>query len=171
MKTLVTIAVILSVTASLKAEPPKDTNSMADCPMMKDHAAMDARGDKAMGFSQQKTTHHFRLAADGGSIEVSTNDPDDQASQAQIRSHMRHIAKMFEQGNFEIPMLVHQKMPDGAAIMQQEKSSISYTYEETKAGAKVRIQANNPKAVKAVHEFLRFQIAEHRTGDSTEVGS
>ena len=171
MKTLVTTTVILATMAGLQAEPTKETDPMAVCPMMKDHAAMDARGDKAMGFSQQKTTHHFRLVADGGSIEVSAKDPDDQASQAQIRSHLHHVAIMFEQGNFEIPMLVHDKMPAGASVMQQEKSSISYIYEETAAGGRVRIRANNPKALKAVHDFLRFQIAEHQTGDSIEIGS
>lgn len=28
---------------------------------------------------------------------------------------------------------------------------------------------DHPKALKAIHEFLRFQIAEHQTGDSTEI--
>jgi len=31
------------------------------------------------------------------------------------------------------------------------------------------IATANPKALQAVHEFLRFQIDKHRTGDSTEV--
>jgi enoyl-[acyl-carrier-protein] reductase (NADH) len=38
-------------------------------------------------------------------------------------------------------------------------------------GAKVMIETNNPKALKAVHDFLRFQIAEHQTGDPTEVAN
>jgi hypothetical protein len=33
------------------------------------------------------------------------------------------------------------------------------------------IETNNPKALKAVHDFLRFQIAEHQTGDPTEVAN
>ena len=31
---------------------------------------MNERGDHVMGFDHTKTTHHFRLLADGGSIEV-----------------------------------------------------------------------------------------------------
>ena len=31
------------------------------------------------------------------------------------------------------------------------------------------IETDNAKALDAVHEFLPFQIAEHQTGDSTEV--
>src|SRR5215468_4424886 len=49
------------------------------------HAAVNERGDQAMGFSHLKTTHHFRLSADGGAIEVGANDPQDAASLAQIR--------------------------------------------------------------------------------------
>jgi hypothetical protein len=33
----------------------------------------------------------------------------------------------------------------------------------------VRIKTANPEALKAVHEFLKFQIEEHRTGDAVEV--
>lgn len=143
---------------------------MADCPMMNEHAAMNHRGDQGMGFSQEKTTHHFRLSADGGAIEVSANDPRDTASRDQIRMHLGHIAKMFEQGNFEIPMFVHGKLPDGAALMKKDKAAIRYTFEETQSGGSVRINTTNPEALKAVHSFLRFQIAEHRTGDPTEIG-
>ena len=142
---------------------------MADCPMMKDHATMNKRGDKAMGFSQQKTAHHFHLAKDGGVIEVSAMDPKDQISRTQIRGHLSHVAKMFEQGNFQIPMLVHGKMPDGVSTMQKLKASITYTYQDTKTGGVVRIQSSSPEALAAIHKFLRFQVAEHQTGDPVEL--
>ena len=51
------------------------------------HAAVDQRGDQVMGFSHEKTTHHFRLYSDGGAIEVVTKDPKDTASRDQIRTH------------------------------------------------------------------------------------
>jgi hypothetical protein len=142
---------------------------MAECPMMNNHAAMNARGDKAMGFSQEKTTHHFRLTEDGGTIEVSANDPADETSLGQIRSHLGHIAKMFENGNFDVPMFVHGKNPDGVEVMKQQKTNITYSYKETKDGGLVRIRTHNAKALQAVHEFLRFQAREHQTDDSTDV--
>ncbi len=169
MKLPIIIALILGSLASMHAQK-EENSSMADCPMMKDHAAMNERGDKAMGFLQNKTTHHFRLAEDGGAIEVSTNDPNDEASRSEIRGHLGHVAKMFEHGNFDIPKLVHGRMPDGAAVMEQQKANISYHYEPTKVGGLVRIRTSNPAALKAVHQFLRFQITEHKTGDSTEMG-
>jgi hypothetical protein len=36
-------------------------------------------------------------------------------------------------------------------------------------GGRIRITTNNKEALAAVHEFLRFQIADHQTGDSTEI--
>ena len=40
----------------------------------------DQNGDQAMGFSHEKTTHHFLLRADGGVIQVDTNSGDDKES-------------------------------------------------------------------------------------------
>jgi hypothetical protein len=31
------------------------------------------------------------------------------------------------------------------------------------------IKTGNPEALAAIHDFLRFQISDHRTGDSPEV--
>jgi hypothetical protein len=44
---------------------------MQSCPMHKQHQAeVEKHGDEAMGFSHEKTTHHFHLLPDGGTIEV-----------------------------------------------------------------------------------------------------
>jgi len=65
--------------------------------------------------------------------------------------------------------LWHNKLPDGAAVMKKEKTKIRYTYEQTSNGGLVRIRTSDPETLKAVHEFLRFQITEHQTGDTTEI--
>jgi hypothetical protein len=131
---------------------------------------MNERGDQVMGFDHMKTTHHFRLFADGGSIEVLANSPQDAESRDQIRMHLGHIARMFAAGNFNAPMLIHDQTPPGVPAMKSLKSDIQYKFEETEQGARVRITTLNPEALKAIHEFLRFQIKEHKTGDSLEVG-
>jgi hypothetical protein len=133
------------------------------------HAGVDARGDREMGFSHAKTTHHFRLMADGGAIEVSANEASDIASRDQIRAHLREIAKAFSDGRFETPMAVHDRVPPGVPTMARRKAEISYRYEQTELGARVRIATTNPDALDAVHDFLRFQIEDHRTGDPLEV--
>jgi hypothetical protein len=134
------------------------------------HAEMNKRGDKAMGFSQEKTTHHFLLFADGGAIEVRANDSKDGDSINQIRMHLSHITVMFAEGNFSIPMLVHDELPPGAKVMGQMKSAIAYKFEEVDNGGRVRLISQNQQALTAIYEFLRYQIKEHQTGDSLEIG-
>ena len=75
------------------------------------HDDVNHRGDREMGFSHEKTTYHFRLAKDGGAIEVTANDPNDTQSRDQIRQHLTHIAMMFSAGNFSAPMLIHDETP------------------------------------------------------------
>ena len=138
--------------------------------MSSHHAGVNPRGDKAMGFSQEKTTHHFRLYADGGAIEVQVNDPKDSTSRDHIRGHLAHIAQMFSAGNFSAPMLVHDRVPPGVPTMQRLKDAISYQYEQSDRGGTLRIKTQNAEALRAVHQFLRYQITDHQTGDSLQVG-
>jgi hypothetical protein len=130
---------------------------------------VNKRGDRVMGFDHKKTIHHFLLHPDGGAIEVTANEADDKESRDQIRKHLGHIAKMFAAGNFKAPMLIHDRTPPGVPVMERLKSEIKYDYEEAGRGARVRIRTANAEALAAVHEFLRFQIEDHKTGDSTEV--
>ena len=129
------------------------------------------RGDDAMGFSHDKTAHHFRLYADGGAIEADATDTQDTASRDAIRSHFAHIAKLFAAGDFEIPMLIHAQNPPGAETMKRLRQAIRYKLEDTERGGRIRITTTNREALRAVHSFLRFQISDHQTGDSPEISS
>lgn len=131
---------------------------------------MNKRGDHVMGFDHTKTTHHFLLRESGGSIEVTANSSDDVESSEQIRMHLKHIATMFAEGDFNAPMLIHHQTPPGVPVMQDLKGEITYNYEEIDRGAAVRISTKNPTALKAIHDFLRFQIKEHKTGDLLNPG-
>lgn len=155
-------------------EKPKD--SQADCPMHKAHAhegstssAMNDRGEKGMGFSQTTATHHFLLSTDGGVIQVEANHPTDTATRDSIRMHLTHIAKAFASGDFAIPMFVHDTVPPGVPVMKQMADKITYKFDESPTGGRVVITTTDPNALAAVQQFLRFQIAEHKTGDSTAV--
>ena len=134
------------------------------------HHAMNDRGAKVMGFDQQLTVHHFHLYDDGGAIDIAVKDAANAADRDAIRSHLPHIATMFAAGNFEAPMLIHDsaRVP-GVALLAARRDRIRYTYTETPNGGRVEIATTDPSARAALHQFLRYQIAEHRTGDSTEV--
>jgi hypothetical protein len=146
---------------------------MDSCPMHKEQmkaaqhqADVEKHGDEAMGFPHDKTTHHFRVYSDGGAIEVTVKDSKDAHNLQAIRRHTTHIAKMFSDGDFSIPMFVHDKVPPGVTVMKEKRAEIFYSYEELPAGAAVRIRTGDLGALNAVHDFLRFQIADHQTGDT-----
>ncbi|HET9400470.1 MAG TPA: hypothetical protein VFO34_05925 [Candidatus Acidoferrales bacterium] len=182
MKRIVALAACLSIPLlAANAQQPsspqsQQSGSMADCPMHAEHmknaapsAAMQDRGDKGMGFSQTATTHHFLLKPDGGVIQVEFNDSKDGTNLANIRTHLAHIADAFAQGDFDIPMFVHDTVPPGVPEMKQLRASIKYLFEETPNGGRVVIRSENADALAAIHKFLRFQIEEHKTGDPLEM--
>jgi len=130
------------------------------------HQMVNEHGDKVMGFSHDKTTHHFELNYDGGAIDVRNNDVRDTESRDAIRLHLRHIAQMFAEGDFSAPMLVHdRKDVPGTAVMSHLKDQLHWTMSETPRGARVTVLADNKQVLDAVHAFLRFQIEDHETGD------
>ena len=156
-----------------------DSMNHADCPLMRGgensksqhdshgahDAALDERGERAMGFSQTATVHHFLLESDGGRIQVEVKDSSDTSTRDLVRQHLSHVARAFAAGDFDTPALVHARVPPGTDTMRRLKSEITYAYEQTGAGARIRITTNNAEALAAVHAFLRFQIEDHRTGD------
>jgi len=129
--------------------------------------AGDAAGRETagMGFSPTATTHHFLLAADGGSIEVAANDVGDGATRDQIRMHLTHVREMFAAGDFSIPMFVHDTLPPGVSTMKRRAAAIRYSYEDLAGGGRIRLSTADADARDAIHDFLRFQIREHGTGD------
>ena len=156
------IASVLSArqtTAQAKPAPPADP-----------HAQMHARGNHVMGFDQDKTTHHFLLYEDGGAIEVRVNDVADKTNRDAIRSHLPHITRMFGSGDFSAPMLVHDTNVPGTKELAVLKDRIHYTYVETPAGGRVDVVTTDREALDALHRFLRYQITDHKTGDSVQVG-
>jgi hypothetical protein len=149
------------------AAPARDTGKAAQ--EEKHQHDVQEHGDHVMGFSHDKATHHFRLYADGGAIEVGANDAKDTATRETIQGHFTHIVKMFAAGDFTAPILIHSQNPPGAETMKRLRGEIAYRLEKTEQGARIRISTKNAEAVQAVHGFLRFQISEHQTGDSGEV--
>jgi hypothetical protein len=132
-------------------------------------AGVPRRGDHVMGFDHTRTTHHFRLTRSGGRIEAEADDPADSQSRDQIRAHLTHIAKMFSEGDFNAPMLIHEKVPPGVPVMKELKPSIEYRFESTERGGRIAIRTRDSRALAAIHQFLRFQIDDHKTGDSKKV--
>ena len=143
----------------------------ANCPMHAQHMAaatpIDHRHD-SFGFSHESSKHAFRILPTGGAIELRATD-DDPKTVAAIRTHLREIEAAFRKGDFSKPKFVHERMPDGVDTMRERRQSIQYRFEELPEGARVTITTKDARALQAIHAFLRFQIADHRTQDPLTV--
>ncbi len=136
-----------------------------------DHDAMNARGEKAMGFSQTATTHHFKLLPDGGFVQVQANDATDTANRDHIRMHLQEQARRFAAGDFSLSEMTHDRVLPGTPQMKTLKSAIAYKYEEIERGGRLRISSKDQAAISAIHDFLKFQIEDHKTGDLSTVSA
>lgn len=76
---------------------------------------------------------------------------------------------MFSAGDFDAPMLIHARHPPGSVTMARLRNRIRYQYHDTEAGGAVTISTADKAAIRAIHEFLRFQIKDHQTGDWLDV--
>jgi hypothetical protein len=130
---------------------------------------MHAAGNRAMGFDQARAFHHFHLRPNGGIIEIHANDPSDAQTASQVAAHLEHIARSFADGNFDASIATHGEEPRGVGTLQRLKTDVRYTFRPSSVGGRVVISSERPEAVAAIHEFLRYQIREHHTGDSTDV--
>jgi hypothetical protein len=153
---------VLCVAVGLLAQTPSEADH---------HAGVVQRGEShdGMGFSQTTTTHHFILTPNGGIVQVTANDPKNTEQIETIQMHMKHIAEMFSEGNFSIPHFVHDQTPPGVPTMKELKDAIRYSAEPLSNGGRIKIETSSPEGIAAVHDFLRFQIKDHETGDPTTV--
>lgn len=166
---VLTVSLVTVARAQHPGMPPGTTHD-EHLKQMQKEADLKKRGSAAMGFDQQVTTHHFRMTADGGRINVTVNDPSDAENLAQIRSHLREIAAAFANGDFSKAFATHGEVPPGVLTLQELRGAIQYAYEEVRDGGRVVMTTSDPRALAAAHEFLRYQIREHQTGDPLSVG-
>jgi TusA-related sulfurtransferase len=66
-------------------------------------------------------------------------------------------------------MLIHDTNVPGTDAMAKAKDRIRFVYVETPQGGRLDLITTDPMAVRAIHEFMRFQISDHKTGDTTAV--
>ncbi len=87
----------------------------------------------------------------------------------QIRMELGHIARAFQDGDFEIPIFVRDTVPTGVPKMKPLQNEIKYSFEVGAGGGYLAVSGAERDAIAAVHDFLPLQIQEHKTGDPMEV--
>jgi len=163
---------ILVVTAPVVWTMPSATaEDHEGCPMHQAHmaqSAVDQRHEATTGLPSDSIEHHFLLSADGGSIRLEVKDAKQAADRARVRGHLQAIARAFAAGDFSMPVQVHDQVPPGVETLKARKDAIHYRYAETPRGGAVAITTADPDARGAIHDFLRFQISDHATGDPVQ---
>jgi len=164
-KSLVAFALLVVTAAGARAE---DHAGCTMAPPAAHRASVDHRHDAATGVGHQDAEHHFLLAKDGGSIRLEVKDASQVQARERIREHLQAIARSFAAGDFSTPMLIHDQLPPGVAVMKERRAEIRYSYSPSDRGGLVTIATGDASALTAVHDFLRFQIRDHGTGDPDE---
>jgi hypothetical protein len=97
-------------------------------------------------------------------------DSADTSSRDSVRVHLTHIKEAFSDGDFDIPVFVHDTVPPGVPKMKKLREKLYYSLEETSDGARrVFLSTSDQEALAAIHQFLIFQIEEHKSGDPMEM--
>ena len=162
MRKLVAIPMMLFVASACDA--PKRTAAGIPEPVAGDtaFAAMNARHAEAVNDDPMSLEHQFISQPDGGDIVLERSIHEDLGIN-QIRAHLLLISRSFSNGDFSIPGFVHDKPVPGTDVMADRSDKITYTVEDTDHGGIVHIRTKDPEALKAIHAFIDFQIAEHHT--------
>jgi hypothetical protein len=113
----------------------------------------------------------FYLTPTGGIIQVTAKEAKNAEQIATVQMHLKHIQGMFADGDSSIPHFVHGTNPPGATTMKRLRASIQYKIETIDDGGRIKIETASPEALAAIHDFLRFQIKEHETGDPLTISN
>ena len=165
MENVTVMLVMLALNVGQHSAMPAGVTHEEHLQQLAKEAELKTRGAGAMGFDQDATTHHFLLTDTGGVIQVEAKRPDDRVNREAIQTHLRTIAAEFGRADFEAPFKTHGEEPPGVEQMQVLKDAIRYRYEDYGNGGRVYIVGGTKAASDAIHQFLRYQIREHKTGD------
>jgi hypothetical protein len=144
-------------------------------------------------FERSKATVHFTLYTDGAAIDLQVVHATDDVTRHEVELHMQRVAMALTDGDFSAmrsaqvpatqPTHLHVLAPNGrpatgdastffvpgVATLTRLAREVKYAYVETSEGGRVDIRTTSSEALGALHDFLRFQINQHATGDSPTV--
>ncbi|HEY8147949.1 MAG TPA: hypothetical protein VIK51_03395 [Vicinamibacteria bacterium] len=162
------VVVGLAVAMGTRLASPNQADDHASCPHRPADAhgaGVDHRHDQTTGMAPDTSVHRFEITSRGGVIRLEAASVADEEGRDAARRHLEHVAQSFAAGDFSMPMFIHGQVPPGASAMTRLRDAIRYRHEPTDRGGQITIDTSNREARRAIHEFLRFQIRDHRTGE------
>jgi hypothetical protein len=147
----------LSVIGAVAQEPPKPYVD----------PALLSRATKVSGFDSDRVTRHFYVLKNGGAVEITAKDPNDEATIKAIQAHLKKESDQLTKGNFEIAANIYGRTPESAPQLKKLRDDVTYATVPQENGGVLRMLTVNPTAKSAIHDYLRFQIDQLKTGDPT----
>ena len=123
-------------------------------------------------YDRDRVVHHFYLYPDGGSMTLSVKDPSDTETRKAVRAYVQRVSQLIVFGNLDRPReQFGQGIPglDRIADARARKATITVRSSAPDEGSHIVFATADPGALQGLHEFLRFQIEDLKTGDSKEV--
>ena len=161
MRRLILLCLVAS--ACRRGPPPPVSGQGVTAPPDSAFAALQSRGQEAMGVDQYTSSHQFDDLPTGGRIELQ-RDSSDTAGVRNIREHLRHISHAFGEGDFSLPGFVHAESVPGTALMAANRAMIRYQFRALPGGGEVLLTSTDSATVSAIHAFLAFQRQDHHAG-------
>lgn len=121
-----------------------------------------------MRFSDD-TRQHFHLYKSGGSLDCTPLTPPDTNVRDKIRSQLKGLTHKFQKGLLPDAKYEPRKAVPGSATIRKLHKEIDFVYQDLPMGGRIKITTGNPKALSAIHEFLKFEIKLQHTGDSGKI--
>lgn len=128
---------------------------------------VDARFSRAMGVSLDKVTVHFYLVKNGGVMELLAKDPGDNSTVEALQKYLQNQKDLWEKGKETAVTDVHLRAPESAATMRRLRNDITFYAAKMDNGGVLRMFSINDQARTAIQDYMKFEIAEHNTGDPT----
>jgi hypothetical protein len=138
-----------------------ESNDTRQSPTDMTKMKMMERGNIAMGFNQNKITHHFVATPDGGKIIITALNGSDKQTIDEIKNHTLDIQKEFSEGNFTKPFFIHAQEVPGTKVMSEKKDLIKYNIRDLNNGSSLQLTANDKELIDAITQFMEFQARQH----------
>jgi len=114
-----------------------------------------------MPFDISKTVHIFKMTESGGVQRVIAKDPGATDQIELIQQHLRHEARMFQQGNYSDPAKLHGEEMPGLKDLEAGASRIKVSYASVPSGAEIRFETTDLHLLTALHRWFGAQLSEH----------
>jgi len=120
------------------------------------------RGRQVMPFDPEQTRHVFKKTDQSSVQEVVAKESSDTEQIELIPAHLSEISRKLAIGDSSDPARIHgDKIPGLAELRNAKPGQIKVEYEQLTDGARIRYTTDDPRLIKAIHQWFDAQSRDH----------